>query len=1734
MKGEEGKIKKHRKRKGRVNWLKRSLAVCLAAATLMTGVGLESVFADEAVSTGKIETQQSAQTEVQTQAETGEADENTAAANAADPADHNNAPESVTTGEEADKAEAADEGQTTDVINSTSNSENNGNAASTGQSESNQSTNVTPASDEKEQQSNTPKAVELSVLKRSLKEAKNATNSPEIPVYQYADESITVNLLEGTPEEQLPKFEGGSLTEGDTEGIPDYSGAPARIFKRAAFVYEGAEDYQVWLTGLYPYKNADGTYDWYYTTEKTDDGTGGSTTDDPLGNVEAGFLLPDKTKIHFYYGLLSDQEYQISASSESGDIEQWQLGIAGATGSGKSYTAKEGARIVVTMTLQDGWRHGEVSVKGGGLDKTYGLYRGGDGPGSSGIEKAELLDSDTNQYQFMFVMPKSNVQLSIKGISWEDDGDNKIWFGLWSTESANVSNGEYGATRFFTISKQGGDTGSPTYPQYTNRPGASNGFGGFGNYSTGGKPYYSKEAYFMSDSGSTQFAQKVIGNVVGASSVGSDGLTQSVINPDNPSSFANIPIGEMAPGGKAQFRLDTSRGQRINGTTQWLYVPAVLHVDVYKAGGQYQSTNFDRHSYTLPKAVGETIDERIPGGGHIKIECKAVNNVDATGYNGEALKNGWSSVYGNKPGWYTYNITVSGIVTDFKLVYENYSTAQTHYYVSSLDGTREGSWVDKNMGGANKERVDGDYIQYFRGRDFANGSTITPGALGYYPLTEGLKIDMDELLNSKDIYLGADVREGFSKPEISITGNAKWSIKDEGFKGPDDDRYSYTVTFTNNGKNTNNAPAGRIHMTSEPVKFQINYSYQDNTYETAKEELQYDKLENYIVQPYLPQQGLSPGLKGFELQVVDDEDNVVATIPYHELAEGEDAAGGETLWLPGTLINVRKLYQYLRENQYLKAGVVDYKIQLIAKVAQNGESMWLVGGIGYTMYRQTSWFEFNDPNASYDSSNFGNSKEYWVDGYKGNAVVFSNYPESFIDPNTSERYVLAKDKSISEGIANEDKSMIGRFYYLNAVSAEVQVPAEVLSAPQYTKEIKAKIDDWNTKNQSALYTGVNGRKDNTIAMPDVTMPKTVTTTSGEKQWVGWKISKHSGTITGSGNYEYFDYEIADGTKSLDLYQIGKTNLDTWNGIFGSGAGTSRKNGVGSVVLIPVYESSKIESINPADLIQENPQVITYTGGDPDPAKNDGKFLVGGTFKYTGDATGLNDAFFAITKQEKQHRNGSSEIEKENIKLVGYGQLSISGNQISVKSGSTGGVYFENSRMQLDAAGSTVNSADSTFKLAFQKTSTADNLITYQWEDDAIYGVHAWGKGNSNAPDSVKLAYLADKSNGDATMSGVGSEIMSLFLDEGNIDIPGTTTRIQVQPKEIATLTSDRGQTGGSVQQIIKSDPLEIHAETNFEITAGFMIDENYPKDLQIGSSAAEDAKMHIALYKKNPGNDSVGWHSWAFDGRLTTGADIAGSGDKKTSTGSITSNSGSNGEATVTFPIYNRVNPNNGNPTVSWQWDDGAKYCIVAWNKSNTDNETFTDDTLKPEGTYAGKAPSVTTDIVLQWQESSYYVYIPADVVLTEDEAKISGGSEGYAGAEATIRYKNSDSEDPAEGNNEKDQPEVEVQVQDGVALQQTGGSKSMTMNIYGTDGNRRDASKQTDTLPQSGYVYIGLLTTDTQKNQWINGSETLPAGESFQYQINARINEDDAKDTTYEGVLNYQLTLRDYVRPTS
>ena len=233
--------------------------------------------------------------------------------------------------------------------------------------------------------------------------------------------------------------------------------------------------------------------------------------------------------------------------------------------------------------------------------------------------------------------------------------------------------------------------------------------------------------------------------------------------------------------------------------------------------------------------------------------------------------------------------------------------------------------------------------------------------------------------------------------------------------------------------------------------------------------------------------------------------------------------------------------------------------------------------------------------------------------------------------------------------------------------------------------------------------------------------------------------------------------------------------------------------------------------------------------------------------------------------------------------------------------------------------------------------------------------------------------------------------------------------------------------------------------------------------------------------------------------------------------------------------VFNQINPTNGNPTVSWQWDDRAKYCIVAWNESNKDlagdNPTFTENNLCPGGAQADEAPSVTSEIQLQWQESNYYVYIPANVILTEDEANVSGGSEGYAGAAAEVRYKSAD-----EGNDAYTLPEVEVKVEDEKDLTEQITSRTMTMGIYSTNGEKRQSVEET-LDPSAGatgkYSWVGVLKDGTASTEITDDtSETVPTGRNIRYQINAPVNKGDKKGTEYQGSVNYILTLREWQRP--
>ena len=535
------------------------------------------------------------------------------------------------------------------------------------------------------------------------------------------------------------------------------------------------------------------------------------------------------------------------------------------------------------------------------------------------------------------------------------------------------------------------------------------------------------------------------------------------------------------------------------------------------------------------------------------------------------------------------------------------------------------------------------------------------------------------------------------------------------------------------------------------------------------------------------------------------------------------------------------------------------------------------------------------------------------------------------------------------------------------------------------------------------------------------------------------------------------------------------------------------------------QMSKISSNKGGDTITQNGTVTTHTGGTPEPEKYDGRYQFTGQFKFDGEAEkALKDVSFAVTKREKVHGNNSTNVTNNYTKLVGYGSLTYT-NAGGVQITEQLGMYLagDKIRMAFDAGNSKVDTGAKTLTLAFNRTSDNTNRITYRYEDEATYTIHVWSNGNSSIPTDTTLKTLADGSNSNRPQDFT-TQVENTFLAESSVTFPGVSTDVKVLPKAVATTAGDRGTTAAAIQQITK-DTLKIAAEQDFNLTAGFQIDTQYPTSLQTGNGASEEAKVRTAIYKKDKG--STTWENWVFDGQLDTAAyvDDDTSKEAKVSKGSITGPT--SGNVTVQFDFTNRTNA-QGESTISFAEEDGAQYCIVAWNASNVDNKTnASKDELNPgTGTYKTNAPSITTPLTLQWgADPTYYVYIPANVVLTEGGANVSGGNDGYAGAEATVRYKTA-----AEGNTKVDQPEVEVQVQDGEKLAETGGSKDMTMGIY-------------------GYVYIGLLTTKTGITTWTNGSETLPAGKSFGYQINAKTNGKEAQGTTYTGAVNYILTLRNW-----
>lgn len=1788
MKGEEGKIKKHRKRKGRVNWLKRSLAVCLAAATLMTGVGLESVFADEAVSTGKVETQQSAQTEVQTQAETGEADENTAAANAADPADHNNDPESVTTGGEAADSQQkqtadSDSGQTSNESQST---DSKAEAAIQG-SEKNTADGTdaagTNAADSAADMSDTagtelPETIPVEQLKANLKafqaQSTSVQQEEQIQVWQYYREERDYLLST-----QSAGFAGGMM---DNSNVPKslYGNGVPRKYGHAELVYSSGTDYEnaVEITGLYP-GPVDGSnpVQWYYVLK---DGDQSRDTGD-YGEVSVGHKLPEtkgnetdgtpaEVEIRFFYTTESSKSHTVTVNfggiqdKNQSSRTDWNISVNGQSPTVNNLPSAmpitnvpDGKVVPFSFTLPARYEYAEIEVKTVSVSdnnkETTTVYTTKEGEDHS-LERS----ADARSYSGYFVTLDGPTIVNFKGYLYNSDA--RLYFAAYSDMAMDsgawdpVSNPQTrGGSRVYT--KSGNVAGGTSTPTYDLKIDDVNGqrwdydnLGyGMGSYSGGGEPYvmgdWQTRAVYQGSGSSYSHASKFVrankgwtgsteGLEIDTSYTENSGLTPgngskvSVVRDQGTGQKDTVPVGQYTPGSEVAFQFDTISNNP-SGSGGYSFVPTALSIDIYTSNAAFSTGDFARQTFILPSGNNQSITKNLEMGGKITITCTSWQQQETEPFNANhtltddemnnfTLKVGDSHAYARTPSgstwnqswvrWYSYEVKVQGCAYPFKLFQTHASGAQTGAVLTEANGIELGTG---NQASASNTDIKNSYIW--------KRPSAGQGPL-YYPLTIPYAVYGYNIHNSgtenNSVQLGLKPKIGYTKPKVISNSNKITSTPTNGAgtSSPlgEAGRYTYSLKIAGD-QDLFNQP-GTFRINAEPIEVQVLYN-DKNSNGGRKEGVKMGYGGNQaVLNTVLTSFGNIPTgqyFNGFTLTMKKgNSDTATLKITNPNSQTGQD----KNVWHLGDLVNFDELYSQM-EKIFLDEDTVKYTLEIVPQYARTPGADSLIDG-KFTIQRQTG---FNN-GTTYQDDAFNEKSEYTLKAVNGSEVVAVGYKEQ-LELN-SRTYVFGKSSKTEGKVSATDP--FAKLYYLYGVSVKIDssgINDVLTSGGSAGTEAQNAIDAFNAANADRYYTSISG-EDNVIDYTDV-----------YQKLEAVDSNNFSGFAAKVGSTTYNSLLLPEKT-GVDLYKLyGGNSVETnnpysdnyrdiWNALFTA----SQTDGV--LTLVPVYASLRIDQDGETSYNKE-----TYTGGNADMDVNNGSVTLSADFRFNGNAADLlaGGVSFAVVKDTKTP-DSTTGIMTDNVKAteaVAYGTLKSDASG-GITTENTGGSYWNN-KLTLDLTkGVAINNG--TISLPFTINSIDESgkpSIRYEEDEKADYKIYVWSAGNASAA-QINLA------------DGISDTERNL-LTGGSSDIPGDTNQLKVLPKAVSTIEEQKVPGGEAIQQIESPDPIVTNAEKDFDVTGSFQADPWYPVDLQIGNSAASEAKVHIALYKKNPDSNPPDWHSWAFDGDLTSGAGVAGSTEQKTNKGRI--DFGGDGEATVTFPIFNRINPTNGNPTVSWQWDDRAKYCIVAWNESNKDlagdNPTFTKNNLCPGGAQSDEAPSVTSEIQLQWQESNYYVYIPANVILTEDEANVSGGSEGYAGAAATIRYKNPSSGNPAEGNNEKDQPEVEVKVEaDKAMTEEATGNKTMTMGIYGTDGTKRQITQESPD-PIAGttgnYAWVGVLKNAGDSTETTaDTKESVTTGKSISYQINAKTNNGDARGTSYTGTVEYILTLRDYVRPTS
>ncbi len=331
-----------------------------------------------------------------------------------------------------------------------------------------------------------------------------------------------------------------------------------------------------------------------------------------------------------------------------------------------------------------------------------------------------------------------------------------------------------------------------------------------------------------------------------------------------------------------------------------------------------------------------------------------------------------------------------------------------------------------------------------------------------------------------------------------------------------------------------------------------------------------------------------------------------------------------------------------------------------------------------------------------------------------------------------------------------------------------------------------------------------------------------------------------------------------------------------------------------------------------------------------------------------------------------------------------------------------------------------------------------NDIVKSKEDQAVYTAYAWNSKNGNGQqitaDNKESLKLAAK----------------------------FTTNVTMKPLAIQSTSSNMHQ---------ELSTMTVHPEQDFELSAAtFKYDTGYYEGNN-PQSIAESLKsdLNLALYKQPP-NQSNTYNLWA-DKNGGTASGMEGS-QSKVAAPTISVDTAA-GTFSVSYQIKNIVKQNKTS-TVDWSYDHNAKYRVYAWNETNGN---YTSNNVHTNGQQS--VPSITTPTQMAFHEPEYYVEVPKQLALTDDQGFVEGEqSSSYAGVLSKVAFKTK--EDGSQIANTL--PSIRVKVEDKATMTINGTSAGADADtrevlVYDQDGNRNEGTNQDGKL----YSDIGILSQDTQ-----------------------------------------------------